>query len=187
MKSLIISILVALTWLPVSAKADEDYVLVEIYPDATELINLGRSSYGVKFDLWTFPGNEIGFTGGPIIGPFAIGFGASAVSRDGKYLNADVFFVWKLPLTNVSGTSYNLFQRGYKVDDFILSKNWISFGDFPLGIVGHNTKTGGETWQLYWGPFYKFGDLAMLKNLKIAVGHDLKKFDRRWVALVFNL
>lgn len=141
-----LAVIIIVLILSSTVKANQGYFLVEVYPNAAELINFGQSYNGYKLDIWAFPGSEVGLTMGPVIGPFAIGIGASGVGDNGRYLNADVFFSWKLSLANISGTSYNLFQKdlGGNIDDFILSKNWISFNNLPFGIVGHNTKSGGQ-------------------------------------------
>lgn len=186
--------LVAILAQPALAQ-DNSYCFVEMVPDGISLIGAGgvyqTGEQSLKADLWCFPESELGVTVGPVIGPVAIGIGASAADFNDHiemtWLDADLFLL--LHFSGIAWSSYNLAQYGRRAgtDDFLLSKNWLSLGNSRLGIVGHNTKTGAEKWRLHWGPLYDFGALGIMKSSRVYVAPDLNNLKQFRAAWIVNL
>jgi len=129
----------------------------------------------MKVTIWSTPGAEVGCSIGPKISIFDFGLGASVGQIndqvDLSYVNTDVGF--GLAIGTVHWQSFNLYQFGQNdLDDFVLARQWIDFGG-PMGIVGHNTKSGDDDWKLNWGVYYDFGKIGPLAHSKVGLAKNV--------------
>lgn len=166
-----------------------NYAGLELYPTSSTIFFFAGKDLTNHFkaDLWAVPGYEIGLTIGPKIGPFNLGLGASMGEAEGLkiiYLNTDLGFGFDFG--NFHWQSYNLYQKGLSIDDFVLSRQWLSWKNFPLGLVGHNVRIGSETPQLFWGPYCQFGKMSIFASSKIGFAIDLRKAGSFWSAWVVD-
>ena len=190
MKNLKQLFLLLITLLIISNIANAQYAGIEMYPKGDIFLYAGKDIVPdrIKVDLWATPNSEIAFSVGPKVGPFAFGLGLSmGVPKDKvdlTYINADLGFGFDLGA--VHWQSYNLYQAGQNVDDFILARQWLSYNDSPLGIVGHNIKCGADDWQLNWGIYYDFGEISLLSESKFGITADLNG-GTPWAVLVLGL
>ena len=184
MTIIVLAVLVTLS----NASAADSYGGVEFYPHSNAFPYFGFTNGKVKADMWTIlGGTEVGMTVGPVIGPFAIGYGASLGTVDGEtdviYLNVDLGFMFTFG--RVTWCSYNIHQRGqHGTSDFTLFRQDISYKDMPVGIIGHNIQCGaGNDWELFWGPYCNFGEVGPFSATKLCVTADLQDTDSYWAML----
>lgn len=183
------SLLIAAIVLAGAALA-QDYAFVELYPNGAPFIGAGKSNQVWKIDAWCTAGSEIAATVGPVIGPFAIGFGGSFGDINGQtevtYLNADLGFGFNF--AGFHWQSYSWAQIGQKgLDDFLLSRNFFHLiTNDNYGVVSHNTKTGGNAWHLFLGPYYNIGQMKVFSSNRLCLTVDLKNQDNVWVAWIIN-
>jgi hypothetical protein len=172
----LIAVLVAV--LPVFAGG---YAGVEFYPDKSTFIFAGRG-FGPNFNanIWSTEGDQVGVTAGPKVGPFALGFGASMVGTEAGYGNLDCSF--NLGFGKFHWKSYNLIQKSVRdeVDDFAMSRNWITVEKFPIGIVGHNKKSGDNDSAFFWGLFAELGTMSMFQSNRICFAVNLRDTGAFW-------
>ena len=170
------------------SQSGNEYGSFEVYPSDPLWIGLGTDiGQHFKVDLWTNSGCEVAFTVGPKIGPFNIGaglsFGVPKDKTDLLYLNADIAFGFNL--RGFHWQSYDLFQKGQNSnEDFILLRQMISHKDYHFGIIGHNIQKGAETFKLFWGPYYDFGEIVVCKHNKFAITTNLNNTDNLWVTWI---
>jgi hypothetical protein len=159
----------------VNAETDTTtYIGVEFYPDAPLFIyGGGNLSDNIKFDLFSNFGSEMAITVGPIIGPFAIGVGASMGMIDDKndvsYLNADLAFKFKLK--GLTWKTYTLYRLSLddSVENKLISRQWLTPSKANYGLIGDNTWVRGKTPILFWGPYYDFGKFGLTSANKFGM------------------
>lgn len=173
-----------------------DYAGFELYPTSSTIFFFAGKDLTNHFkaDLWAAPGYEIGLTIGPKIGPFNLGLGTSMGEAEGLkslkslkiiYLNADLGFGFDFG--NFHWQSYNLYQKGLNdMDNFILSRHWLSLNNFPFGLIGHNIRIGNEKPQLFWGYYCQLGKMSIFASNKICFAIDLWKTNSFWSAWVVD-
>lgn len=163
------------------------YSGIEIYPAGDQFLYSGKDiNDHWKVDLWATTDFEVAFSVGPKVGPFNLGAGLSIGNPDGvdfMYLNLDVGFGFDIG--KIHWQSYNLFQFDQAdVGNFILLRQWFSFGQTGFGLIGHNIKIADDPFKFHWGPYYDFGPIANSATNKFCVAVDLANNNSIWAAWV---
>lgn len=164
----------------------EGYSSIEVYPSGSVFFCAGRGLMNgkAKIDVWSNAGAEVGATVGPTIGPFGLGIGTSAVNADGLklgYVNLDLGF--GVDIGPVNWQSYNLYQVGRGgLCNFALSRNWLSYKGFPLGIVGHNIKIGDDSTLPFWGVYVQIGEMGSFSSSRLCLAVNVRDRKSLWAA-----
>lgn len=131
-------------------------------------------------------GSDVSVTVGPQVGPVAIGVGASVIGTDDGlqvgYINLNAGFGADIGPIHLQ--SYNLCQisRG-EAPNFMLSRNWISYRDFPVGIVGHNVRVGDNPVVPFWGIYTQLGTMGIFRSNRLCVAVNVRDQSTLWAAL----
>jgi len=167
----------------------------EFYPTGNLFVCAGTDSlftHRLGCTLWTTPGTEVAFTAGPNLGPFLFGVGMSFGQIDGRnnimYVNTDLQF--GLDLGACHWQSYNLYQTGqHGTPNFILLRQWITYGKFPVGLIGHITKNGDDATIPRVGPFVEIGKVGPFSSTRLCAAFSMRDTsmrdtNERWFALI---
>jgi len=164
----------------------DGYSAIEVYPAGDIFICSGRGILDgrVNVSTWTV-GSDISITAGPQVGPVAIGIGASVISTDDGlrvgYINLNAGF--GVDVGPVHLQSYNLYQMGRnEVDSFMLSRNWLSYGSFPVGVVGHNIRVGDNPIVPFWGAYVQLGTMGIFSSNRLCVAVNVRDRETLWAA-----
>lgn len=184
LRSIMIAVVVVIV-ITNSCLAD-GYSAIEVYPAGDIFICSGRGILDgrVNISTWTV-GSDISVTVGPQIGPVALGIGASVIStEDGLqvgYVNLNAGF--GMDIGSVHLQSYNLYQMGRNgVGNFALSRNWLSYGSLPVGIVGHNIRVGDNPVVPFWGVYAQLGTMGIFSSNRICLAVNVRDSSTLWAA-----
>ncbi|MFA5070213.1 MAG: hypothetical protein WC528_02940 [Patescibacteria group bacterium] len=190
MKSFMLITLILILMVPAVCLAGS-YASVEFYPTGNLFGCAGRDSLFIPrlgCNIWTTPGTEVAFSVGPKIGPFQFGSGLSFGDIGGDkigvmYVNFDASF--GLDFGPIHWQSYDLMQFGqHGAPNFLLLREWITCGTFPVGLIGHLTKNGDEALNPRVGPFVELGKVGPFSSARLCAAFKLGDTNERWFALI---